>query len=445
MGEGGRNRLSHGAAVRGLAETRELKRNTGKDAGPPLQVKVGRDGRLHIPREIARKLGADPGRSLDLAVGGGKVEILPDVHSLAKVYIEPTSRCNLTCETCIRRTWDEPLGDMDGETFEALFQGLRHIRHLETVMFGGFGEPTAHPEILSMIAKVKSLGVRAEMTTNGTCLDEDFLQGLFKSRLDTLWVSLDGTKEASYEDIRAGASFRKITESLRRLQEMNAASAHQIKVGIAFVLMRRNIRDLKTMDDLARSVGADVVMVSHVLPYRPEMEAEMLCRLTLSLETFASVPEKTVIHLPRMDVNVLTSDTILHLLQGFENLTMMGNKIAADTHRCRFIYERCTFIRWDGKVAPCMGLLHAHTTYLYGYERRISPHLLGDVRETPLSLIWRSKVYREFREDVKAFNYSPCHLCGGCDLLKENKEDCLGHTFPVCGGCLWAEGVIQCP
>jgi hypothetical protein len=30
-------------------------------------------------------------------------------------------------------------------------------------------------------------------------------------------------------------------------------------------------------------------------------------------------------------------------------------------------------------------------------------------------------------------------------LLESNEEDCYGNTFPVCGGCLWAQGVIQCP
>jgi hypothetical protein len=141
----------------------------------------------------------------------------------------------------------------------------------------------------------------------------------------------------------------------------------------------------------------------------------------------------------------LTRDTIFRLLQGFENLTMMGNKIAAATRWCRFIRERCALVRWDGQAAPCMGLLHGHKTYLYGYERTISPSLLGDVNRTPLSRIWNSKEYRDFREKVKAFDYSPCHLCGGCELLKDNKEDCFGNAFPICGGCLWAQGVIQCP
>ena len=35
--------------------------------------------------------------------------------------------------------------------------------------------------------------------------------------------------------------------------------------------------------------------------------------------------------------------------------------------------------------------------------------------------------------------------CGGCNQVDANKEDCFGSTFPTCGGCLWAQGVIQCP
>ncbi len=54
-------------------------------------------------------------------------------------------------------------------------------------------------------------------------------------------------------------------------------------------------------------------------------------------------------------------------------------------------------------------------------------------------------LYAEFREKVKTFDYSPCHLCGGCSLLEKNEEDCYGNTFPACGGCLWAQGIIQCP
>lgn len=41
------------------------------------------------------------------------------------------------------------------------------------------------------------------------------------------------------------------------------------------------------------------------------------------------------------------------------------------------------------------------------------------------------------------FQFGPCTFCGGCDLSESNEEDCLGKTFPICGGCLWAQGMIH--
>ena len=30
-------------------------------------------------------------------------------------------------------------------------------------------------------------------------------------------------------------------------------------------------------------------------------------------------------------------------------------------------------------------------------------------------------------------------------MASTNGEDCYGNALPACGGCLWAQGVIQCP
>jgi len=403
------------------------------------------EGRLVVPPELEKKLGLTPGARLEVVTDRGRVEILPNIHSLNRLTIEPTSRCNLSCRTCTRNTWDEPMGDMDETIFDRLAGQLSRFPHLETVMFGGFGEPTAHPRILDMIRAVKALGLRAEMTTNATLLDDALIDGLLRERLDTLWISLDGTTEESFETIREGASFPLVLENVERLGRRNGRDGHRIDIGIAFVVMKTNLHDVKHLDRLARSVGARRILVSHVLPYSEAMEKEMLCLQTLTLETFTFAPGKTELSLPRIDVNNTTKETLFSLLQGFENLTFMGNRIAVDSRRCRFVHERASFVRWDGKVGPCMGLLHSHRTYLYGLERRVRSHAFGDVREGDLFEIWNSKAYADFREKVKAFDFSPCHVCGGCSMLESNEEDCYGNTFPACGGCLWAQGVIQCP
>ena len=416
-----------------------------REAGRGVHLLKVEEGRLVVPPELEKALGLVPGASLEVTVDHGRIEIQPNIHSLNRLYIEPTSRCNLACRTCIRNTWTEPMGDMDMAVFERLAGQLRGFPHLESVMFGGFGEPTAHPRILDMIRAVKALGLRAEMTTNATILDDALVDGLLRERLDTLWISLDGVTEQSFDAIRAGASLGRVLENLERLGRRNGRDRHAIDIGVAFVVMKTNLGDVKHLDRLARSVGARRILVSHVLPYSEAMEKEMLCLQTLTLETFTFAPGKTELSLPRLDVNNTTKDTLFSLFQGFENLTLMGNRIAVDARRCRFVRDRTSFVRWDGEVSPCMGLLHSHKTYLYGLERRVRRHSFGNVRESDLPAIWSSEAYAAFREKVKAFDFSPCHVCGGCSLLEQNEEDCYGSAFPACGGCLWAQGVIQCP
>jgi MoaA/NifB/PqqE/SkfB family radical SAM enzyme len=126
----------------------------------------------------------------------------------------------------------------------------------------------------------------------------------------------------------------------------------------------------------------------------------------------------------------------------------MNNLIRTETLRCKFIKERCTFIRWDGMVSPCMGLLHMNKIYLHrpdNFVREVKACTLGNLNTKSLKDIWDSEEYINFRDKVDDFEFSPCLKCGPCDLAENNTEDCFGNTFPTCGGCLWTQGVIQCP
>lgn len=147
----------------------------------------------------------------------------------------------------------------------------------------------------------------------------------------------------------------------------------------------------------------------------------MICPLALTCETFTGSPGKPQINLPRLDINYLTREPIFHLLRGYENLSLIDRPLSAPSCSCRFINEGMSFIRWDGQVAPCLALLHDHTTYLYGLERRIRAYLPGDLNSRSLADIWSSQDYHDFREKVYLFDYSPCHICGGCSVRKMRK------------------------
>jgi arsenite-transporting ATPase len=63
----------------------------------------------------------------------------------------------------------------------------------------------------------------------------------------------------------------------------------------------------------------------------------------------------------------------------------------------------------------------------------------------PIREIFPPEIVRVMRERLLAFDFAPCTICNSCDMADENLEDCFGSPAPACGGCLWAQGFIQCP
>lgn len=408
-------------------------------------IMIANTNNIKITKDIANFLGIENSPTfLHFSVNGNKLEVFPNIHSLAKVYIEITSECNLNCQSCLRRHWKEKIGNMDLDTFHLLIDQLKDFPNLQSVMFSGIGEPTLHPDILYIIQQVKSLGAKVEIVTNGTQLDETILQGFISYGLDRLWVSFDGVSAESFEDIRSGANFQLVLDNMKRFKAINVKNNKKVEVGIVFVLMKKNREDLKNLSKLAETIGAEMVMISNVIPYSGEIIEQMLCSSVLN-----NFPHKKglSIKLPLLDWNEINGVSFINMLKGLNDIYIMNSKIERGQNSCPFIKERSTFIRWDGMVSPCLGLLHSYKTYLApnSIEREVKSYSLGNIRERKLKEIWYHEEYHNFRERVNEFDFSPCLYCVSCEFALDNTSDCFGSDFPACGGCLWAQGIIQCP
>jgi MoaA/NifB/PqqE/SkfB family radical SAM enzyme len=358
----------------------------------------------------------------------------------AKIYVEPTSRCNLKCRTCMRNAWDEATGQMSGATFARVLDGVRACLTAPTVFFGGFGEPLVHPEIVPMVRAAKATGAAVELITNGMLLNARRARDLTAAGLDRLWVSLDGAKPESYADVRLGAALPDVIANVRRFRDGRGPGGPEI--GIAFVAMRRNVADLPDLLRLARDLGAARFMVTNVLPYTPEMRGEILYARALSNDDAAPMPDSLRVSLPRMDRAPLADAALGEALRVW-GVGHNGTRPVRD--RCPFIVDNALAVGWDGGVSPCLPLLHTCASYLHGYARISRRYVIGSVHDQPLIAWWRDPAHREFRERVRTFDFSPCTICDGCLLSESNEHDCYGNAFPTCGGCLWAQGIVQCP
>lgn len=409
-------------------------------------AQVDERGRLVLPARLAAQFGLGPGAEVRVELSDNGLRLHRPVSHLAKVYIEPTIDCNLDCVTCFRHGWDETRGRMTDETFAAIMAGLRGLEPMPTVYFGGIGEPLHHKRTIAWIAEAKSLGARVEMITNGTLLTEARSRQLVDAGLDLLWVSIDGASPESYADVRLGAELPRVLENLQRFRKMRRAS-HDARpaIGIAFVAMKRNIADLPKVLQIGRAHGARYFSVSNVLPVTEDLQDEML--YTRALRDVAYLPGRDVprLSLPKMDFSELTRDALFQAFQSGFTVSYAGHSWGGANDVCNYIESGSMSIAYSGDVSPCWPLMHTHQSYLHGKPRQNLKHTIGNVRERSVMNLWLDPGYTAYRRKIQSFGFAPCTFCGGCEMSESNVEDCLDNTFPACGGCLWAQGAIQCP
>ena len=336
---------------------------------------------------------------------------------------------------------------MQTETYRRLVDGLRGIASLRSINFWGLGEPLLHPHIAEMVFLAKGLGARTEIVTNGLPLTKEKSAALIEAGLDSIVVSVDGVSPEAYADARSGANLRLVLKNIEQLQTLRIAHPRENpEVALAFVAMRRNVAELPKLSALALAVGARRVIVTNMLPYAEELKDEILYGRIVggSYRTFRSEWNPQVL-MPRMDPmpGVIEAQTLL--LNHLDEAAIPEGRFEGAGGYCRFVSEGSVSVAWDGRVSPCVPLPHPYTCFVIGRQKAIHSYTLGNVNQESIADLWGKDEYVQFRDRVRRFVFAPCTDCGGCDLAESNEKDCAGNTFPVCGDCLWAKGVIQCP
>jgi MoaA/NifB/PqqE/SkfB family radical SAM enzyme len=370
---------------------------------------------------------------------------MPD--ALTKLYVEVTTACNLDCVMCVRRVWNEPLGTMRTAQFARLMAQVADLPAPPTIHLSGYGEPMVHPDFLELVRLAKATGAKVEATTNGTLLDAETAEALLDLDLDRLVVSIDGATAERYEEIRERASFRQVVNNLRQLKRLRLRrwGRHgNPQLALAFVAMTDNIAELPLLPGLAAQVGAWEILVSNVIPHTAELEQHILYRRSLTDCAYRASRWAPALSLPKLDVVDATVRPLQGAFGSTASISLLGTSLSAANDHCRFAHDGYAVVRWDGELSPCLSLLHDHPEHIRGRRKQITRRTFGNVWQTPLRELWEGDEFSRHRSQLRAFPFSPCSTCGGCERFPANYEDCSGNAFPTCGACLWAQGFVQC-
>ncbi len=240
------------------------------------RVTTDEHGRLILADDFLQRRHIRPGTEYWLDEREGDLILHPRLPDIRKLYIEPTTACNLNCRTCIRNVWEDPQARMSMKTFRRIVESLEALPDLKRVIFTGFGEPLVHSDILEMIAAVRERGLAVTLGSNGLLLNSEISRELVRLGVERVVISVDGVKPETYAGIR-GATLSQVLDNIRGLNEAKRQMGSLYPaLGIEFVALKSNLDELAQLTGLATHLNAARVLVSNVLAYSEDMRAEML-------------------------------------------------------------------------------------------------------------------------------------------------------------------------
>jgi len=130
-----------------------------------------------------------------------------------RLWVEPTSRCNLRCPMCPNKSLPEDQkGLMEMDLFRRLIDQAAGFVH--DINIHHRGESLLHPRLAEMIAIAADRSIMVKLHTNATLLDEDKSRQLIRSGLGLISFSFDGLDAETYERYRKGADFHRTVENI---------------------------------------------------------------------------------------------------------------------------------------------------------------------------------------------------------------------------------------
>jgi MoaA/NifB/PqqE/SkfB family radical SAM enzyme len=324
----------------------------------------------------------------------------------AEIQVEVTGACNLACRMCLVR-YRPKLGKRTGAMcFHNFKRILDELPALEKVTLQGLGEPLLAPDLFRMIEYASGRGARIGFNTNGTLLTPETSERLVSGGLDWLHVSLDGATAETYENIRAGSSFERVTVNIQGLVEAKRRlGAERPRLMLVFVAMRRNIGELPALVRLAADWGVGAVWVqnlSHSFDDTDPSGGYRAIRLYAEEESLWTEEDESHAAGIFQESETLAADLGLELR--LPRLEEPRREREPGEPACHWPFE-AAYITHDAKVQPCCMVM--------GSDRVV----MGDAGQRAFAEIWEGPEYEEFRAGLLG-GAEPPSVCSGCSLYR---------------------------
>ncbi len=280
------------------------------------------------------------------------------------IDIELTNRCNFHCLMCPTGTGmvKRKKGTLDNSIFNMILEQIRP--HKTPIRFIRWGEPLLHPELFNYIKKLHSIGSIVHINTNGSLMNEEIIEKIIASNLDSIKFSFQGVDKKSYSEMRNIDFFDQLLKIIE-LVHKKRGNRKKPFIHISTTITYENAQQVSQFKEQANQY-ADLVTVGrtileHIDPTKVKLNESAI---------------QTLIELKKQE------------------------SVVKKHPECPEVFDKLS-INWDGTVSACCG----------DYDKKM---LVGNLKSNTLAEIWKNRPMNRYRTLLAEMRHDEITLCSTC-------------------------------
>lgn len=169
-------------------------------------------------------------------------------NNYTSIRLEITSKCNLNCAYCHNAKFLNSKDDMTNEEIRKVISEIKKKNNINKILLTG-GEPLLNNGIVDLVKYITSLGIKADMVTNGILLSDEMIQKLNKAGLKRVRLSIDDISMKNKNRSNSNSQF--ILNKIKKILSLS-----NIEVCIHTVVTSDNVEKLFDLYKTVLNSGA---------------------------------------------------------------------------------------------------------------------------------------------------------------------------------------------
>ncbi len=343
-----------------------------------------------------------------------------------KLWIETTSRCNLSCKLCANKNLNQSQkGDMQFWLFKKIIDEAKDFVFQANLFHRG--EPLLHPEITQMISYAKQNGILTCIHTNATLLDENISEKLILSGLDKIFFSFDSYNKNDYEKNRKGSDYDKtlsnIINFLQIKKKLKAKKPAAILLLMDLAILNKDSKNLnskykktKIFNSIKRNINANISADRNI-----NIDSNICSNIDSNINNIdRNIDNNININIEaNIDSNIYKNNKF-EFLKNFKglpldkiifrkphnwagNLNLPLNTKPVNIMKCTFLWYSLTIL-FNGDVVLCP----------QDFQGKL---LVGNLKTQSIREVFNNNTMQNFREKFSKKNIKCLIPCNNCDRI----------------------------